>query len=99
MIAVCASACALAVTVTVTGTDSHPVSMAALQAAVVGVPCAVGLMRRRAGVGGRFWRLLAVSGVGLAVVALSGSHARVPYSVGRTAVWFVEPMLIILVLA
>src|SRR4051812_38591834 len=96
---VCFAAWCTAILVAATGTATHPAAMALVAAALVGVPCLGGLASLRVGEDPRFARLLVAGGLTLALVTLSTSAASLPYSLGRTAEWLVEPGIVALVLA
>ena len=72
---------------------------AATGLAVVGVPAAVALLQLRRRPADRFARLLLAAAFVVAFTTLAVSDDAVPYSVGRTIVWLVEPGLVYLLLA
>jgi signal transduction histidine kinase len=72
---------------------------AATHLAVVGVPAAVALLQLRRRPADRFARLLLAAAFALSLTTLAVSADAVPYSVGRTIVWAVEPALVYLLLA
>jgi len=65
---------------------------------VVGAPMLVGIVAWRVQAGGRFARLLFALGVLFALTALSLSDDGTLYSIGRVAVWLVEPAVLLLIL-
>ena len=67
--------------------------------AAVGVPAAVALLQLRRRPADRFARLLLAAAFVVAFTTLAVSDDAVPYSVGRTIVWLVEPGLVYLLLA
>jgi signal transduction histidine kinase len=67
--------------------------------AVVGVPAAVALLQLRRRPEDRFARLLLGAAFLVAPTTLAVSGHAVPYSIGRTMVWVVEPALVYLLLA
>src|SRR4051794_6455188 len=75
------------------------VQTAATHLAVVGVPAAVALLQLRRRPADRFARLLLAAAFGLSLTTLAVSGDAVPYSLGRTIVWAVEPALVYLLLA
>jgi signal transduction histidine kinase len=72
----------------------------AASARVVGVAVPVGfaLFRLAREPRDRFASLLLVAGTLWSLTTLSESSASVPYSVGRIAIWLVEPMVVLLIL-
>src|SRR4051794_14277005 len=72
---------------------------AATHLAVVGVPAAVALLQLRRRPADRFARLLLAAAIALSLTTLAVSADAVPYSLGRTIVWAVEPGLVYLLLA
>jgi hypothetical protein len=75
------------------------VRTAAVHLAVVGVPAAVALLQLRRRPADRFARLLLAAALGLSLTTLAVSGDAIPYSLGRTVVWAVEPVLVYLLLA
>src|SRR4051812_122582 len=72
---------------------------AATHLAIVGVPAAVALLQLRRRPADRFARLLLAAAFGVSLTTLAVSDDAVPYSLGRTMVWAVEPGLVYLLLA
>ena len=66
---------------------------------MVGVPCVIAAWALHRRPGDRFALKLLATALLLAVTALAVSSDSVVYSIGRTAVWFVEPALVYLLLA
>ena len=81
------------------GAESHPVRVAVARALIVGVPLAVGLFTWSRRPDERFGLLLAGVGTVLLVTTLAESGDEVAYSVGRTAGWGVEVLLVYLILS
>jgi signal transduction histidine kinase len=81
------------------GAESHPVRVAVARALIVGVPLAVGLFTWSRRPDARFGLLLAGVGTVLLVTTLAESGDEVAYSVGRTAGWGVEVLLVYLILS
>jgi signal transduction histidine kinase len=81
------------------GAPSHGAQIAAARALIVGVPLAVGLhvwSRRR---DERFGLLLVAVGAAWFVTTLAESSHSVAYSVGRTAGWLAEVLLVYVILS
>ena len=94
------AACAAAVALTLSGNQSsNPALEAQIRAAIIGVPIAVGLYAWNRDPWKRFARLLVIAGFAWSLTTLAQSSSDVAYSVGRVFAWFVEPLLIFLVLA
>jgi signal transduction histidine kinase len=72
---------------------------AVVHGVMVAVPAAVGVAVLRRRPGDRFAVLLLAAALLLSVTTLAVSDDAVAYSVGRTAVWLVEPLLVYLLLA
>jgi signal transduction histidine kinase len=72
---------------------------AATRLAIVGVPAVVALLQLHRRPADRFARLLLGAAFALSLTTLAVSGDAVPYSVGRTLVWAVEPGLVYLLLA
>jgi signal transduction histidine kinase len=69
-----------------------------LQLLVVGLPIAAGLYVVRSHANRRFGTALLILGVAASLTALSESSLSVPYTIGRTATWFLLPCLFYLLL-
>jgi len=94
------AACAVAAALTVSGTDSENIALQALARAVmVGTPIAVGLYARRHAASARFGSLLIVAGFGWFMATLSESPDAWLYSLGRVTGWFIEVVLVYVILA
>jgi signal transduction histidine kinase len=65
---------------------------------IVAAPMMVGAIARRVQGNAHFARLLFATGALFAVTALSLSHDATLYSIGRVAVWLVEPAVVLLIL-
>jgi len=88
-----------AAAIAVSGPADHAAAVALARAAIVGVPMAVGLytwQRRR---NEPFGLLLAATGAALFVTTLAETSDSVLYSVGRTAGWLVELLVVYLILS
>ena len=95
-----AAATVAAAGLTVAGSDAQNAWLAAVaRAVVVGAPIAVGLYACRRRTTERFGRLLVFAGFFWFLTTLSEASNPVAYSIGRTAGWVVEPLLLYLVLA
>jgi signal transduction histidine kinase len=81
------------------GADSRPGLTALARAVCVGVPIAAGLYAWYRGENRRFGLLLFAAGAGWFVTTLAESDGAVAYTVGRTAGWLVEVLIVYLVLA
>jgi signal transduction histidine kinase len=81
------------------GATSHPVSVGVARALIVGVPIGVGLYTWSRRPGERFGLLLAATGGGLFLATLADTRDALPYTVGRTAGWLVEVLLVYLILS
>ena len=93
------AAVAVSVGVTVSGPAEHPINVAAARALMVGVPIAVGLYAWHRGTDRRLGLLLVCTGAAWCVTTLAESGDGVVYTVGRTAGWLVEVLLVYLLLA
>jgi signal transduction histidine kinase len=92
--------CAAAVMVTLSGTQaSNPALEAQVRAALIAAPIAVGLFVLYRAPWHRFATLLIAAGFAWSLTTLGQSDSSLLYSIGRVAGWFVEPILIYLVLA
>ncbi len=89
----------IAAAVAATGTSDDPASVALARALTVLLPCAAGLCAWSWRRGERFGLLLLATGALLFVTTFAESSSSVPYTIGRAAGWFVEVLLIYLVLA
>jgi signal transduction histidine kinase len=95
-----AAACAAAVALTLSGNDSSdPALEAEIRAAIIGIPIAVGLYAWNRDPWKRFARLLVLAGFAWSLTTLAQASGDLAYSTGRVFGWFVEPVLIFLVLA
>jgi signal transduction histidine kinase len=93
------AACAAAVALTLSGSHtSSPALEAEVRAAIIAAPIAVGLYVWFRDPWTRFAKLLVLAGFALSVTTLAQSSNDGLYSVGRIFGWFVEPMLIYLML-
>ncbi len=81
------------------GADHRPGLTAFARAVCVGVPIAVGLHAWYRGENRRFGLVLMAAGAGWFVTTLAESDGAVAYTVGRTAGWLVELLIVYLVLA
>jgi signal transduction histidine kinase len=77
----------------------EPTLTAFVRGLIVGVPVAVGLRAFLRGDSQRFGVLLVAVGLVLLVASLAESNSELAYSIGRTAGWVVEVMLIYLILS
>jgi signal transduction histidine kinase len=89
----------LAALVALAGDMPHEVALAEKQAVIVAVPIAVGLYAWREGTHARFGRLLVIAGVAWFLGSLSTSSNELLHSIGRVAGWYVEAVLVYLILA
>ena len=87
-----------AATLAYEGAAGQPGLIALARALIVGVPIAVGLYAWYHGSNRRFGVLLALAGGGWFVTTLAESADPVAYTVGRTAGWLVELLVVYLVL-
>jgi signal transduction histidine kinase len=81
------------------GTESQPDLSALARALMVAVPMAVGTYAWRRGPDSRFGLLLIIAGAGWAVTTLAETDDSLAYTVGRTAGWVVELLIVYLVLS
>jgi signal transduction histidine kinase len=81
------------------GAEGRPGLTAFARALCVGVPIAVGLYAWYRGENRRFGLVLMTVGAGWFVTTLAESDGEVAYTVGRTAGWLVELLIVYLVLA
>jgi signal transduction histidine kinase len=79
--------------------SAHPELVAMARALIVGLPLAVGLYAWSRRTCERFAVLLMVTGAALFVTALAESDDQLIYTVGRTAGWLVEVLLVYLLLS
>jgi signal transduction histidine kinase len=92
--------CAAAVAVTLSGShSSSPALDAEIRAAIIAAPIAVGLYVWYREPWTRFAKLLVAAGFAWSLTTLAQSSSEVLYSAGLVFGWFVEPLLIYLVLA
>ena len=89
---------AVALAVLAPPSDADPVGAAVRVAAVV-LPVGFGLYRLAHDRRDRFALLLVAVGALWSVTTLAQSSESLPYSVGRTSAWLVEPALVFLILA
>jgi signal transduction histidine kinase len=75
------------------------VAAAVINGLVVGMPMAVALVTLSSDHRRRFGRMLCAAGAVFALTSLSQAHESLPYSVGRLSVWFVVPLLLLLMLS
>ena len=94
-----AVATAVAAELAYAGAESRPGLTALARALSVGVPIAVGLYAWYRGENRRFGILLMATGAGWFVTTLAESDGAVAYTIGRTAGWLVELLIVYLVLA
>ena len=88
-----------AAAITADGVDSNPALAAAARALIVGVPLLAGLATWHRRSDERFSLLLIATGAALFVATLAESDDSLAYTVGRTTGWFVEVLLVYLILA
>jgi signal transduction histidine kinase len=81
------------------GPADNGAGIAFARAAIVGVPIAVGLYTWVTRPNERFGLLLAATGAGLFVTTLAETSDSLLYSVGRTTGWFVELLVVYLILS
>jgi signal transduction histidine kinase len=92
--------CAGAVAVTLSGSQSSNAALdAEVRAAIIAAPIAVGLYVWSRDPWTRFAKILVAAGFALSLTTLAQSSSDVLYSAGRVFGWFVEPLLIYLMLA
>jgi signal transduction histidine kinase len=96
--AVAAAAGAVALILSTAPSDERALS-ACVHALMVLVPAGVGVAVLRRSPGDRFAQLLVTGGVLFSATALAESTNPTVYSVGRLAVWMVEPLVVYLLLA
>jgi signal transduction histidine kinase len=94
-----AAATAVAAELAYGGASSRPGLTAVARGLSVGVPIGVGLYAWYRGENRRFGILLMAAGAGWFVTTLAESDSSVAYTVGRTAGWVVEVLIVYLVLA
>ena len=75
------------------------VAAAVVNGLVVAVPMLVALAVLHEDPGNRFSRLLLAAGLAFSLTTLASAHAPVLYSLGRVSIWFVVPLLQLLLLA
>ena len=81
------------------GAESQPDLSAFARALMVAVPMAVGVYAWHRGPDSRFGLVLVMAGAGWAVTTLAEADDSVAYTVGRTAGWVVELLIVYLVLS
>ena len=79
--------------------DRDQVDRAIVEAAIVGVPVAVGLYLIQFTHERRFGLLLIGAGLAWSLTALGASPDSLPYSIGRVSAWLIFPLLVYLILA
>ena len=79
--------------------DRDQVDRAVVEAAIVGVPLAVGLYSIQFVHDRRFGLLLIGAGLAWSLTALGASPDSLPYSIGRVCAWLIFPLLVYLMLA
>jgi signal transduction histidine kinase len=89
----------IAAALALSGDGDHRGLVAVAKASIVGLPMAVGLYAWRRGAEARFGRLLIAAGVAWFVSTLAESGDDLVYTIGRTAGWLVEVLLVYLILA
>jgi signal transduction histidine kinase len=94
-----AVATAAAGAIAASGSADDPVAVGLARAFIVGVPLAVGLYTWCRREEQRFGLLLAATGCGLLVATLAESGDSLAYTVGRTAGWLVELLIVYLILS
>src|SRR4051794_10809357 len=94
-----ALAVAAAAAVSLTGAESRPALVALARAVIVGAPIAVGLYAWYRRIDERFGVLLALAGGAWFLTTLGESQDELVYTIGRAAGWFVEILLVYLILA
>jgi signal transduction histidine kinase len=92
------AATAAAAVLAYNGAASQPGLTAFARAVIVGVPVAVGLYAWYTGPNERFGALLVAAGGGWFVTTLAESHDSLAYTIGRTAGWLVELLVVYLAL-
>lgn len=90
---------AVSAALALSGADSQPVLVAVARASMVGVPMAVGLYAWHRGVDERFGVLLIAAGGAWFVTTFAESDDELLYTIGRTAGWLVELLLVYLILS
>jgi signal transduction histidine kinase len=85
--------------ITSAGQEGEPLLVPLLRAAIVGVPLGVGLYSWITGYERRFAFALALTGAVLLVSTLAESGDPTAYSVGRLAGWFVEWLVVFVILS
>jgi signal transduction histidine kinase len=93
------AAVAVAATVAGSGAAEQPALVALARALMVGAPIGVGLYAWRHGPDERFGLLLIAAGAGWFVTTLAESGDELLYTLGRTAGWLVEVLLVYLILS
>jgi signal transduction histidine kinase len=96
----CAGAAATiaAAAIALTGATSHPGLVALGRALIVGVPIAAGVYAHYRHPAERFGLVLVAAGAGWFVTTLAESQDEVVYTVGRSAGWLMEGLLVYLFL-
>jgi signal transduction histidine kinase len=98
--ALTASAAAVTtVAVAASGAPSHPALVGLTRGLIMATPIAIGLYVWQRPAGGRFGLLLIGAGAGCFVTTLAESRHAGLYTVGRTAGWLLEVLVVYLVLA
>ena len=90
---------AISAALALSGAESQPELVAIARATIVGVPMAVGLSAWHRGVDERFGVLLIAAGGAWFVTTFAESGDELLYTIGRTAGWLVELLLVYLILS
>ncbi|HYH59114.1 MAG TPA: histidine kinase [Thermoleophilaceae bacterium] len=85
--------------ITAGGNGSNTELAAAGRALIVGIPLVAGLVTWKRREAGRFSAVLIATGAALFVSTLAESQDSLAYTVGRTAGWFTEVLLVYLILS
>src|SRR5688500_8339398 len=93
------AASATAAQIGLSGASSHPALVASVRALIVGVPIAAGIFTWWRGAAERFVLLLLFAGVASFLTAFAESSDELLYSIGRTAGWCLEVLLVYLILS
>ncbi len=92
--------CAVAAAITASGSTSQDAWLEAVaRGTVVGAPIAVGLYARQRLPFRRFGTLLVVTGFAVFLATLAEASSPEIHAIGRISGWFIEPLLIYLILA
>jgi signal transduction histidine kinase len=93
------AAVTVAAAIVASGPASNPVTTAFARGLIVGAPIAVGLYTWSRQAGDRFGLLLVATGAFLLVSTFAESGDELLYTLGRTAGWLVEVLLVYLILS